>query len=163
MKKILNGQTIKVKNIQEKELLCKVIDANYNEDMKMLEVEVIEGTFKGTRTIILESHIVVDFKDIQEKVFMSAMSIVGIAEDLECEFVDVSFSGTNVEEDEQGIICIENEIYNVYVNVYMNNYECYTVHKMNSGNYGIYEEEEKNHKEFKRMSSVKNYIEKYNR
>lgn len=162
MENLNNNDIVLVANIIGKPIQCKIIDANYNDTM--VEVEIIEGTFKNQYTTASKENIV-------------NMITKTTKDDINVQALKIAMDNNNIDSysihgfDYGFQIVIEGSNYNVYVDVFNEEYEeIYSLSTMNTNihyegrEYDIYFDHTdmfKNNCNRKNIKSVISYIEKY--
>lgn len=162
MENLNNNDIILVANIIGKPVQCKIIDANYNDTM--VEVQIIEGTFKNKYTVASKENIVkIITKTTKDDVNVQALKIA-----MDNNNID-SYSINGFDYGSQ--IVIEGCNYNVYVDVFNEEYEeVFSLSTLNTNihyngkEYDVYFNSSDMFKNIctrKSIKSVISYIEKY--
>lgn len=145
---LTNGNIVKCSNIVKDTIKCKVIDSKYNHNA--IEVEILEGTWKGNKTVVnLESIEVIDEIEMKTEDLTNALSDAGFTFSLS-GFGDSNWLSVETFSYEISI-CIDEEGYTA------------STKNLNRKEYGIYEDEDKNHKSMKKASTVVKYINRFDK
>lgn len=146
--KLVNGNIVKCSNIVNESVQCKVIDSKYSHDA--IEVEILEGTWKGNVTVVsFESVEVIDETEIKTEELANYLNENGF------EFTIDGFGDCNY-------ITVETFSYRISIGIDENGYSA-TTKNLDRKEYGIYESENKNHKDMKKAKTVLNYVKRFDK
>lgn len=143
------NQFVKCNNITiGAQLLCKIINPNYNETS--IEVEIIEGNFKGSYVIVNLVDVIVENEEIKQE--GNTQELINI---LDLNNIDFVLSHC----DNNSHICIEGNRHEIYIDVDESGYYGSTKHLEKE--IGLYEDTYKNSRAMLKVNTVIKYIEKY--
>lgn len=150
--KLVNGMNIKCSNIVKDSVECRLINSEYSHDA--VEVEILEGTWKGNLTVVSIDHI--EIVDIVEKQIESnTQTLANMLSENGFDFTVDGFGDSNY-------ITVETFSYRISICVDESGYSVDMIN-LNRKEYGIYEDESKNHRDIKKAKTVLNYVNKFDK
>lgn len=150
--KLANGMTINCSNIVKDSVECRIIDCNYSHDA--VEVQILEGTWKGNVTVVSVDHIEV-IDSIENQIALNTQSLVNVLNEVGYDFTLDGFGDCNY---------IHLTMFSYEISICIDDSEyCACTKNLNRTEYGIYEDEDKNHKTMKKVKTVLKYIDKYDK
>lgn len=152
---LINGQEVYCIGITSEPTKCKVIDRYYSGDS--IEVEILESTWKGNVTIVSKSNVtpIVSIDPIQKAIEDNTQALKELLIDSGFEFTLDGFGECNY-------IHVETFSYLISICIDESSYSLCTKN-LDRKEYGIYEDEHKNHREIKKAKTVLKYINKYDK
>lgn len=141
-------QFVKCSNITiGKQLLCQVINPKYNDNS--IEVEIIEGIFKGSYAIVNLSDVIIADDEIKEE--GNTQILANFLDKNNIEFESFNCGGS--------YICVEGDKYQIYIAIDESGYYGSTKHLERE--IGFHESEYKNERPMTKVNTVMKYIEKF--